>query len=53
MIVLLVSEPKKIIAKSHAKDLFSPVISYRSFVVSGFTLKSLLQFELTFAWGVR
>ena len=39
------------------RDLYqgalSPVFSSRSFIVSGFTFKSLIYFELVFASGIR
>ena len=39
---------KKIIAKTTVKEDFFPMFSYRSFIASGVTSKSLIHFELSF-----
>ena len=43
---------KKIITKINVKELI-PLFSFRSFMVSGLTFKSLTHFELIFVYGVR
>ena len=43
---------QKIITKIYAKELPS-IFSSSSFMVSGFTLKSLIHFELIFVYGIR
>ena len=43
---------KKIITKSYVKNIIT-YISYKSFMVSGLTYKSLIHFELNFVYDVR
>ena len=49
---VLKSDTKKIIAKSGVKVL-TTMFSFRSFMVSGLTFKSLIHFELIFVCSIR
>ena len=43
---------KKILLRFMSKSVL-PMFSYRSFIVSGFTVRSLIHFEFIFVYGVR
>ncbi|CAM9412137.1 unnamed protein product [Rangifer tarandus platyrhynchus] len=52
LLILLLCDIKKIIAKTDAKKFFS-ILSSKIFTVWGLRVKSLTHFRLTFVYGVR
>ena len=52
IVFILVGESNKILLWFMSKTIL-PMFSSRSFVVSGLTLRSLIHFEFTFAFGIR